>query len=43
MSDEDYHFLTELRQRSHETQAALQMQQQQVVLGDDDTSISLTT
>ena len=43
MSDEDYRVLTDLQQRSNETQANLQMQQQQVVLSEDDRNISLTT
>ena len=43
MSDDDYRVLTNLRQRSNETFAFLSMRQRQVVLGDDDTSISLTT
>ena len=40
MSDEDYLVLTTLRQHSNETFAWLEIQQQQVVLGDDDHSIS---
>ena len=43
MTDNDYRVLTELQQRSNTTLASLRMQQQQVVLGDDDTSISLMT
>ena len=40
MSDEDYRVLTELRQRSNETLAFLDILQQQVVLGKDDRSIN---
>ena len=43
MSDEDFKVLTELRQRQNDINAFLNMYQQQIVLGDDERSISQMT